>query len=175
MRGKGGGGTSAPHPFGRQTSVEIGLDRAYVATGDQIEIREFSLEGRILRILRGSTDDPLFGASLISRYLDDEPASFAANLIRSADEMGLELPKALPAVTELLLNPEGYVWAKRFKHPFDESERWAVFSPDGAFLGHVTMPPGFSVHEIGATHVLGVSLGDLNVERVARYRLVRGK
>lgn len=174
LRGSSGGGTSGPHPFGRQASVAIGEDRAYLGTGEAMEVREFTLDGTRQRILRGPAEDLTMSDEVLALYLDQDSAGSHTYLLRGIQEAGVELPRQLPAFSDMLLDPAGHLWVRRFQYPWVEVERWGVFSPAGSFLGHVEMPAGLKVREIGEDYVLGVALDELEVERVALYPLERG-
>ena len=83
------------------------------------------------------------------------------------------MPPAMPAFTDFLPDSEGNLWVKRFHPPWEEGNRWGVFSRDGDFLGHVDMPIGLEVMDITTDHVLGVIRDDLDVERVELLALRR--
>lgn len=57
-------------------------------------------------------------------------------------------------------------------HP-DDSQRWAVFGADGAYLGTLDVPARFEVHEIGEDALLGVWRDDADVEHVRLYRILK--
>jgi hypothetical protein len=49
--------------------------------------------------------------------------------------------------------------------------RWAVFDPEGRFLGHVDTPEADRITHIGADFVLGLWTEEMDVEHVRVYRL----
>ena len=58
-----------------------------------------------------------------------------------------------------------------------ERIRYDVFEPDGTYLGAVNAPAGFraSINPVfDGDHVWAVTRDDLDVQRVVRYRIVRG-
>ena len=83
------------------------------------------------------------------------------------------MPETLPAFTALRVDAEDYLWAQRFRPESDSTERWGIFSPDGEFLGHVAMPPGLLLHEIGGEYILGIAKDDDGVEQVRVHVLRR--
>lgn len=50
-----------------------------------------------------------------------------------------------------------------------------LFAATGEFLGHVRMPPGLEVHQIGADHVTGVAADALGVQQARVHRVRRGE
>jgi hypothetical protein len=87
----------------------------------------------------------------------------------------VEIPDHRPGFSRLLLDEEGYVWAAQAHVPFtgERSVRWEVFSPAGDWLGRFETPKGFQVFRIGADYVLGVQLGESDVEHVQVLSLQR--
>ncbi len=88
----------------------------------------------------------------------------------------VEIPDRRPGYSRLLLEEDGYVWAAQTHAPFtdERSVPWEVFSPTGDWLGRFETPKGFQVFRIGADYVLGVQLGELDVEHVQVLSLSRG-
>lgn len=88
---------------------------------------------------------------------------------------------SIPAYAEILPDPAGLLWVKRFD-PVTDSHFlpreltggvWAVMDTAGRPVATVTLPPGFRLLEIRDDRVAGVSKDELGVERVAVYRLTR--
>lgn len=73
----------------------------------------------------------------------------------------------VPAYTDLLLDPDGRLWAKAG----GEGDTWFVFDRSGEYAGRVEMPEGLEVHQVGADFVLGVERDDFDVEQVKLYGL----
>jgi hypothetical protein len=74
----------------------------------------------------------------------------------------------------LMTDAEGNLWAQRFSPPGDTSNRWGKFDPDGRFLGHVALPSGLDVHEIGNDYILGLAVDyEIGIQQVRMYRLRR--
>lgn len=169
-----GRGSSIPHPLGRRAAMALGAERAYVGPGTGLELFEYDLTGRHLRTLRGPQVELMITPELLASYDGPGGDRLVSMIVERAGADGLELPSSLPAFDQILLNPGGEVWVRRFRTPRDPGERWGVFGPDGAFLGHVAMPAGFALHEVGDDYLLGVGTDGMGVERVQLYRLLRG-
>jgi hypothetical protein len=83
-------------------------------------------------------------------------------------------PDTRPAYALLLVDPVGNVWAPEHqgRAERDLPIECAVFGPDGQWLGHVTLPAGFT-HEIGEDWMLGVQRDTLEAEHVQLLRIER--
>lgn len=168
---------SGPHPFGRHTSIAVGADAIYLGDGAQFEVRRYTPDGKLERIQRAPPEDLTISPAMVDAYrsaqLGQTPDQRRPALERSLAEM--PMPEGRPAFTRLRVDSEGNLWAARFRVAGgpEARERWAVFSDDGSFLGHVEMPPSFALLEIGEGAVLGVAKDEEGVERVRRHRLAR--
>ncbi len=168
---------SRPHPFGRHTSLAVGGTTVYLGDGTRFEVRRYSPQGKLERIQRAPPEDLSITPAVLDAYRTAQlaltPVERRPALERTISEM--PMPDGLPAFTQLRVDTEGNLWARRFQAATDADapERWAVFSEDGAFLGHIEMPPSFEVFEIGDDYVLGVAKDDEGVERVRVHRLDR--
>ncbi len=99
----------------------------------------------------------------------------------------LHFAEFYPAYANLMAGPGGTLWIQRIQTPdevaalgdaFDiqdmGSATWDVFDPDGRLLGAVRMPPRFSPLLFQEDVIYGVLRDDLDVQYVARMRIVRG-
>ena len=106
------------------------------------------------------------------------------------------IPETKPVFTSLHIGRDGRIWVKLSAEaeavenddydPEDSSSmpkswtyprRFDVFEPDGSYLGAVSAPEDFLPFPnpiFNGDHVWGVTRDDLGVERVVRYRIVRG-
>ena len=86
----------------------------------------------------------------------------------------MPFPETMPAhETELATDEDGNLWVPEYKLP-TEQPSWAVFDPDGRFLGVVGIPTGGRITHIGPDFVLGVWIDEMEVEQVRMYRLIKG-
>ena len=92
-----------------------------------------------------------------------------------------------PAVVGLLVDAEGYLWAREWSA--SESgipDQWSVFGPTGRWLGILPFPPNPAGPDlqmcgrhstpcwVGKDFFLTVRRDELGVERVEGYRIRRG-
>jgi len=170
------GGTIDAAPFfGRDTYVAIHGEHVYLGDSDSLEVRTYTTEGRLTRQARvmGFDLGDVEAQAAAEAALREEirPAN------RRINEM-LPIPTRRPAYANILVDPEGYVWAAehkgRFRNMLDDAPfEWQVFDPDGVWLGAVEIPGRFQVFEIGEDYVLGLRRDDIDVERPQLLRLNR--
>lgn len=168
-----GGRGSGPHPFGRAVVFSLGAEHVFVGTSERLQVEVRSLDGTLIRVLRGPDLDLSIGSDVARGYMAAE-MSRADSLLRDqlvANDM--RSPPSLPAYEAFLVDPSGNLWVERFDR-WSAQNRWGVFDADGRFLGYVPLPAGFEVHSVGDDAVYGVSESQFGIERVQVYELQRG-
>ena len=164
---------SGPHPFGRSVVYALGADHIFIGSAERLEVEVYDRSGRLLRIMRGPDDELGITDSFLAEYRSAQLSGIDSVGRAQLEEAGMLMPPAMPAFTYFLLDTEGNLWVKRFHPPWEEGNRWGVFSPDGEFYGDVDMPIGLEVMDITVDYVLGVTRDDLDVERVELLALRR--
>ena len=160
-------------PFGRSVVYALGADHIFIGSAERLEVEVYDRSGRLLRIMRGPDDELSITDSFLAEYRSAQLSGSDSAGRARLEEAGMLMPPAMPAFTAFLPDPEGSLWVKRFHPPWEDGNRWGVFSPEGEFLGHVDLPIGLEVMDITTDHVLGVSRDDLDVERVELLALRR--
>lgn len=111
------------------------------------------------------------------------PEAMAAQM-----EQAVQFEANWPALAALIPGPEGTLWVQRVDpdgeldpSAFEDlqnfqfgSRGWDVFDGEGRYLGVLQMPEGFTPRRVVADAVYGIHSDDLGIQRVARYRIVRG-
>jgi hypothetical protein len=165
----GTAGGSQPHPFGRRTVMAIADGAAYLGTGEDYEVRRYTLAGDLTGVMRWHGADLAISDSLIETYRAEQRAR-AGDARRQAVEAALEevqMPPSYPAYTRLAVDTRGNLWAQSF--PLASSDSiitWHVLGTDGVLLGSVDIPRYFTPFVFGDREVLGVAIDELGVERV---------
>jgi 6-bladed beta-propeller protein len=136
----------------------------------------------VLRIQRRHTPVPVGAA---------ERASIRESMrsVRNGNDpaaQGPNLAAVKPPFTSIRVDNEGRIWVqvpgRSTQHPSPQreqpplwvsSDHYDVFSPSGQFLGTVRFPERFTPLVIRGDHVWGVEQDELDVNYVARYRIVR--
>jgi hypothetical protein len=150
------------------TLVAVGSTDIYLAAGDQFEVLVLHPDGRDreVRELDRFNPDALTPEHFV-RYFDDPVIS---HLVRgrgvdvSAVRWDIPDGRTLPAVTDLLVDEVGNLWAEEGGRPAGPSSIWSVFTPRGSVVA--TMPRRFRPFHIGTESVLGVWQDELGVEYV---------
>jgi len=92
-------------------------------------------------------------------------------------------PDSLPAFTGLAGGPGGTIWVQGVlpiasmtaNAVLDAlnagSPVWDVFCGDGRYLSQVVLPSSFNLKEIRGSHIYGIEIDDLDVQRVVRLEI----
>ena len=173
IRGNGGFRTA---PLTARPSWDALADDLAVTSGETFEIRLADVAEGLREVWRRTEPRRAVTPDVIQAWEEDLqrvmeiPDSERAFMQEFFDAM--PYPDSLPAYSELRVDPDGYVWAERFK-AFEPSGHWDVYSDEGGFLGTLTLPAALRVVEIGRDFVLGVRRDELGVEYVQEFELVR--
>jgi hypothetical protein len=168
--------------------------RAFVTDREDYRIRVLDEHGQLIRtISREHTPRRITQADL-DRYRElaqpggrDRPRS--AVIENAADgRLAAPRPEVLPALGQILAAPDGSFWVERpdlspdpgaeeyirtFGYGIPEpATTWDRFDATGNFVAQVRLPGGFRPHSVTANTVLGVQVGEDDVQRVVRLRVV---
>ena len=163
-------------PFGRATRVAVGDSVFHTATSDDYEIRTWSPEGQLVRVLRRSIQPVQVSEAHIDRYKAQELESAGSDDRRRARaQMLAEMPypDRMPAHGPMHVDDGGNLWVQDFSPWPEEPTEWTVFDPEGRAIGRVRLPKRFTLHQIGPDFVLGVLPDELDVQHVVIYGLAR--
>jgi hypothetical protein len=170
-------GASGGRPlFGKNTVVATVGDALVIGLADSLSYAVYGGEGDLRRSVRVTgfdltlSDDEV--AAEIQARLGPDPDPFSRDLHEA-----LPVPRTRAAYERLIVDPTGNVWAAGQPSWSERRERlardWHVFSPEGEWLGRVTMPARFDPFEIGSDHVLGVYSDELDLEHVQLLPLTK--
>ena len=163
--------------------------RVYLSHGDTNEIRQYSLDGTLVRVIRRTTD-PVPVTARARRERLDEDAKFLVAMNEAPFDwyraFMLSMPRRefYPPVDGLFVDADGHLWVREWSdNETGVPDRWSVFSPEGRWLGILDGPPASSAGTsdlafmsniwIGRDFFLAVRRDDLGVERVEGYRVRR--
>ena len=182
LNGDGGPHTSlGTHPsrralyFSRELRLGLWGDLVVVSPNDKYELKAFAADGSLVRVVRRehvprvpSPEDIMVSPTL----REDLRKALEADL-RNVRQSQIE--KVFPAFAEIMSDAAGYLWVREFEPPKEASPAplWTVFSPAGRVLGFVETPEGLEIYEIGEDYVLGHTRGELDVEMIQVWPLVR--
>ena len=163
-------------PFGRTTAAAAAAHRLWLGTGDTWEIRAYGLDGRLERIVRFERSlppvtDALWQAHLEERLVDASDENEASTLRTRHAEM--PAPDVIPPYERLDVDALGHVWIGEFAVPGEDERTYTIVDGEGRAVGRLTLPARTSPLDIGVDYLLGVTLDDLDVERLTLWELAR--
>ena len=155
------------HPL-RELRIAVGPREVFATNGRRFEIQVYDLDGGPGRVL--SWASPLL--PLTPQIMVDAIVAFGGS-VRVEDIPPFSEDQTLPAISGLVVDREGNVWAEVYDPELENPRTWSVFGPNGHLLAEVTVPPRFRPYDIGPDFILGVIRDQLDVERIHLYRLHR--
>lgn len=187
--------SSSNVPFSPEVSWSfspLGYMIGGVSTDYRVDL--FRINEPVLRIERGWTPVPVKPEEAEERRRRE-----TSNMQRQYSGWrwnGPDVPNTKPPFTELFVSAEGNIWVQlsqegyatmseadaraeeqRTNRPqvrFTEPAAFDVFSPDGAYLGHVQTPRSFRTRPeplVRGDTVWAVTRDELDVARIARFRI----
>jgi hypothetical protein len=170
----GGGGFSViARAFGPCACVVPLADGFVAGTGEIPEMVRYDAQGHPERRIRWSGTRRPVTPSDVSAHRARELAS-AQDRTWMEQLLGeMDYPQEMPVYANVVADAGENLWVRRYDPEPETAAEWWVFTPEGRLLGTVETPAGLRVREIGADHVLGIWLDDLNVQYVRRYALLK--
>jgi hypothetical protein len=151
-------------PFSSMPAAAVRRNGAFITEGTLPEIKEYDVEGRLRRIIR--IDEPL-------RRITDTDIQGYVEVTGKPMNPDIPIPDMMPTFESLLVDDEGWLWAKVYEWDPTQPSAWVVFDPSGRARGSIETPAGLRVHQIDSDFILGVWTDELDVEHVRRYRIDR--
>lgn len=167
---------SAP-PFARQSNVTLRNEHIVVGEQTRFEVAEYAPPDRLESLLRVPMVDLRLSAQDVESYVAQQisPLAPEEQTMRRQYLESLGVPETRPAYSDLKVDADGNLWVAEYVVPGQTPRRWAVFRPDGSFIGAVTVPERFSVFDIGTDWILGVWRDVMDVEHVRLYPIDKVK
>ena len=167
--------------FPREGHLAANGDVILLGSADLMEVRELSVTGDVVRILRipdyplSLTDEEVAAEREALFDVELPPGATFPPFMRQFIEE-LPTPAARPAYSDILVDPSGAIWLElyRGRSEQDRPQAWLVLDADGTWLGTVDAPDGFAVMDITMDAVLGVWRDELGVEHPQVLTLTRG-
>jgi hypothetical protein len=167
---------AASLPFGRRTAAAIGRDAFWLGTGDAWDVRAYTLDAGLVRIVRFDRPQPRVTDALRDAYLAEQLAE-----VDDADEArqlrerhaAMPSPELVPPYEHFVVDALQYLWIGEYVLPGQTARTYTILDPEGRATGRLTMPERTLPLDIGADYVLGLTRDDLDVERLTLWRLRR--
>ncbi len=165
-----------PRPFGKKLLFAFDDSTIYVSTGDHPEIRCYSTQGVLVRILTVEVPGRRVSSGDFEAYMAPLLSSSAAGSRRSALERMADkqpYPETMPPFGGLLAGAEGELWVEDYRARPDSVHRWRAIAHSGRTIGVLELPSRFTALSFGTSWVAGVRLDDADGEHVELYRFLR--
>ena len=171
------------YPFGKGPRYSVSVGRLAVVDTERFSVRSVSLDdGAVTAILR--RDEP------VREVTDEDVDAYVEWMTAGSVAAGLHVPPGLreqpmaptlPALTSIHLDAGGNLWVEPHSRHGSRVPPFQVYTPDGEWLGTVSVPPGLQQEnlglpvrlEIGDDYILGVWRDELEVEYVKMYGLAK--
>ena len=176
--------SSDARPFTTAASVAAGKSSLWYTDGRHFELREYSLTGKLVRVVRLRREPTPVSNEAIEAYREGMRNEMRTMPVRDSAVRArrvahnesvlrwLTFPKAKPAWMSLLVARTGDIWARQYGDA-TQVQRWEVFDSDARFRGWVDVPAGLAVFEIGREYLLGQAKDRDDVETVRLYRFIK--
>lgn len=169
-------------PFSPLPAQDVFGSCLYVVTGDDFDVRVFSADGELVRLVRNEGERESLTEAHLTAWIDglfyaEEVPEAARPQMRRLLE-GFPTPEHLPVYNDVLVDALGYIWLQEYepvpgpgRYASGAGRWWIVLDPTGKMLGRVEMPAALDVYEIGSDYVLGRWQDEILEEFVRLYRL----
>ena len=135
-----------PQVLGPRSGIATGGDppSIYLSGRGRNEIRQLSLDGVLLRIIRRTPDpipvtDRAYQNIVERTYLSAE--AMGSPVPRDIVEQMVEREETHPPTAGVLVDPEGYLWVREWSGSESGTpDQWSVFNPEGRWLGVLPFP-----------------------------------
>jgi hypothetical protein len=161
-------------PFGRSSTVTAAGDSYWIGTTDRYELTRHRADGTVTLVVRRPIPNRQVTPGDVNSLFEQRLAWHTDEARRTEQERTLRsmpLPETMPAFAEVRAAGDDHLWVREYAVELDAPGAWSVFDDNGRFLGSVTTPARFNVHEFGSDYVLGVWTDDLDVPYVQMYRI----
>jgi len=164
-----------PVPFDAGPDITVGAGAIYVGDGRSGEIRVYTADGTLSRIIRRANPARALTEAHIDAYTEDflsiqeSPDDRAA---RRAVLASAPWPAELPAFSQLVVDEDGHLL---LAEPACGPARfcWNVYDPEGSFLSTLDVPEGTGILQAGPDYVLGLAFPEVSVPVLMIHELQR--
>lgn len=163
-------------PLTADPSYAIDDSSVVFSNGGTAELKRVAATGEIKAIYRWSPD-PVPVSEIRQRFNREFVADLDGDRLDAYERLlaspGLPIPDMVPSVQGVIVDHLGYLWAEKYRLPWESEPTWYILDESGVWLGEVETPADVSVHEIGADYIVGVHRGEQGVQSVVVYDLER--
>lgn len=173
--------TLVPRPFGARTVVTTSGNDVLVGLGDRDEVRRYRHDGTLAAIYRLDRPRRLISQAELATQREQLATQLAQLPLTMADAIASALASAgvspvYPAHDQILVDDSGAIWLREdigTRRGQVEARSWVVLGADGVWLGTVSTPARFDLHQVADNRLLGVWRDANDVEHIRIHRLER--
>lgn len=173
--------TMLPRPFGPRTAIAADGTTLLVSDGQHDQVIRYALDDSPAVIYRLDRPRRLIALTEV----EQQRRRLAAQVEQLPEPIGqavsdamasVGVPTVYPAHDRMLVDGTGAIWMREDIGPRRteiEGHHWDVLDRDGRWLGQVTTPARFEVHQVTRDRVIGVWRDENDVEHLRLHRLSR--
>lgn len=167
-RGSNGSVSVTGHPFGRAPVIELGPNnRIYYGWTDSLTIQIFNLQGERV----GGFSAPYEPVPVTKEDVEDYLATVEESERKQwRRALAGSTPETWPAFEDFIVDGQGRVWVALSSRP-EEPTEWVLFDESGTRLCSVVVPENVDLRAIQNGRAYAVAKTELDVPRVAIYRI----
>jgi hypothetical protein len=174
------GGLTVSERFAATSEVGVMGENYVVGRTDRPELRVYSDEGRLLRVIRWAEGED---RTITADVMRQDQAQQLSRVNDPETRRRLEREMAewfyaaeQPIYDRLRVGRDGYLWLRLYRTPWEATgglsgNAWLVFDPDGIMLGEVQLPAGAQLLEVGRDYLIVLVRDEFGVEYVHVYHL----
>lgn len=159
-------------PFAREGLTAVRGSEWFYSEGGAYRIEQHDIGGPLRAVYSYAAKPRSVTQRDLEDYLKDIRAEIGGSGPREQLLRRAPLPERMPAYAGLLIDREGNVWAA--PHAGAQLRNcWHVYQPRPPRFAKACLPDRFMVLDVARGSVLGVLRDENDVERIARYRLMK--
>lgn len=162
----------AGRPFGREGLTAVRGSEWFYSGGEEYRVEQYDVTGRLRAVYSYPAEPRSVTQGDLEEYLEEFRAAVGRPTLREQLLRKAPLPERMPAYAGLVIDSEGNVWAAPHVGAKPRS-CWHVYQRQPPLFAKACLPDRFTVLDIAGASVLGVLRDENDVERIARYRLVK--
>lgn len=167
--------TMSSFPFGPALHATATRTHVWIGDSGTGRIRIYDAKGVFVREVSSPCRPRSFSRASLERARSSAMSRVASDDARSRVEAIFSTPRpsTAPQFSRLMAGALNEIWIECFEEDASGPRRAVAMDSSGTAIGTVVLPPGVTMHEIGADYALGVLSDDDGVESVVLYRLER--
>lgn len=161
--------------LGKLTRIAAGEDYLYVGTADSAWVDVYDLEGEKLRSIPIGEPRRSPTRANFERAVEDMVSltpSERGQALQRPVYRALPMPAFLPPYHELLVDPEGMLWAV-VSAPGDSTTDLRAVNSAGDLMFSVSLPTSLRLFEVGHDYILGRYMDNALRHHIVAYRIQR--